>query len=163
MLISKNSGSARSSSLALMYLLSRSVSGVNCLRRKPIFVKPFEGMGVTVPSISPLNFSHDENGSLTSHLSQPCSIRHLPFLKVRVALGPPFTSKPMETGFLVLTSSLASALKSQRFSSVPKTAYMFMYANVFASVKMYSSLECHRTYLPFNFTKYAIKCQSQTA
>lgn len=83
---------------------------------------PFEGMGVTVPSIRPLNFSQEEKGSLTSHLLTPCSILHLPFLKVIVALGPSFTSKPMEMGLVLVSIALASGTISQRFSKVPKTA-----------------------------------------
>ena len=51
MLLSKKTGSLRSSSEALIYFVSISVRAVNFLRRKPMCKKPFEGIGVTVPSI----------------------------------------------------------------------------------------------------------------
>ena len=42
----------------------------------------------------------------------------------------------IEIGFFVITRSLASLLSSQRFSSVPSTANILMYAKVLASVKI---------------------------
>jgi hypothetical protein len=56
-----------------------------------------------------------------------------------VALGPPFTSKPIEIGFLFVSRALAAGSSSQRFSRVPNMAYIFMYARVFESVKTHSS------------------------
>ena len=79
-------------------------------------------MGVTVPSIKPLNFSQDEKGSLMVQEEHPSTIRQLPFSKRRVAEGPFLTANPMEMGGVSLIRAFASGTSSHRFSKVPSTA-----------------------------------------
>ena len=62
--IRKNSGSLRAPGAGFKKAPSRSVSLVKGPSKKPTFVKPLLGMGVTVPSMRPLNFSQEEKGSL---------------------------------------------------------------------------------------------------
>jgi hypothetical protein len=62
-------------------------------------VKPLQGMGLTVPSIKPLNFSQFAKDSLISQSAAPSSASHIPSAKRRVIAGPPLTVKPTLKGF----------------------------------------------------------------
>lgn len=63
-------------------------------------VKPLRGIGVTVPSIIPLNFSAVEKASLMSQRSTPSVWAQPPSAKRRVACGPPLTAMPSEIGLM---------------------------------------------------------------
>ena len=132
---SKNSLSFKASGEGCITSESLSVRAVKVFKRKLIFEKPFEGTGVTVPSIILLNFSQDETGILISHSLAPSSILQPFEVKVIVAAGPSLTSKQSETGFLIeAIISFDFGSSSQRFSRVPSTAYILRYASVLWSV-----------------------------
>ena len=96
-------------------------------------------MGVTVPSMRPLNFSQLEKGSFTWQRSTPGATRHFPPPKNSVAEGPSFTAKPTETVFPAI-SSAASLSSSHRYGSAPSTAKRLIYAMVLASFISFSDL-----------------------
>jgi hypothetical protein len=82
--------------------------GMNFLSKNPIFVNPFDGIGVTVPSIIPLNFSGLEKGRIILQESHSSENHALPSAKQSAPEGPPLTRNPSDI-FSFFISSFALA------------------------------------------------------